>query len=488
MGQALYRKYRSKTFSEVVGQEPITKTLEQAIKSGRISHAYLFTGPRGVGKTTVARILAHEVNNLPYKDESIHLDIIEIDGASNRRIDEVRDLRDKVHISPTSAKYKVYIIDEVHMLTREAFNALLKTLEEPPAHCIFILATTEVHKLPETIVSRTQHFSFKPIEKIKAAKHLEALAKKEKLVVEPEALDLLAEYGAGSFRDSINMLDQLSSTGQKITQMSVSELIGLPSNSLIISLVEAIKDSQPIKVLELLEDLRDQGASPAAVAARLGKELRQEILNGNSTDSAWVSALLKNLLEVAPSKQSQEVLEIALLQTASNRLSSSVTIQKIQKVEPDIQPDPLPPPLPEPPPDIKIDETKPTLKQHMSPSSFNLEMWTIVLDAVKSKAGSLYTALRLANPRLEGDNLQLYFQFALHQKKVSESRHIQLVEQLIKELTGARVVVKCFLDKTITRPKREEVQAPPKNIVSEIKAEDLQTISNIFGKSEVLES
>src|SRR5579862_6225035 len=203
MEQALYRKYRSKSFAEVVGQEHITKTLEQAIKSGRISHAYLFTGPRGVGKTSVARILAHEVNKLPYSGESIHLDIIEIDAASNRRIDEIRDLRDKVNIAPASARYKVYIVDEVHMLTREAFNALLKTLEEPPAHSIFILATTEAHKLPETIISRTQRFEFKPISGPQAAKQLAAIAKSEKIDISPEALNLLAEFGGGSFRDSI---------------------------------------------------------------------------------------------------------------------------------------------------------------------------------------------------------------------------------------------------------------------------------------------
>src|SRR5688572_10703249 len=161
MGQALYRKYRSKSLGEIVGQEHITDTLAQALKSGRISHACLFSGPRGVGKTSIARILAHEINGLPYTDDAAHLDIIEIDAASNRRIDEIRELRDKVYIAPTSGKYKVYIIDEVHMLTREAFNALLKTLEEPPAHAVFILATTEAHKLPETIVSRTQHYTFK---------------------------------------------------------------------------------------------------------------------------------------------------------------------------------------------------------------------------------------------------------------------------------------------------------------------------------------
>src|SRR4051812_40777933 len=211
MGQALYRKYRSKSLSEIVGQEHITQTLDQALKQGRISHAYLFTGPRGVGKTSIARILAHEINGLPYEDDSDHLDIIEIDAASNRRIDEIRDLRDKVYVAPTTAKYKVYIIDEVHMLTREAFNALLKTLEEPPAHVVFILATTDAHKLPETIISRTQRFSFKPADKTKTAKLLAGIAKKESVRVSPEALELLAEHGAGSFRDSVSLLDQVSS-------------------------------------------------------------------------------------------------------------------------------------------------------------------------------------------------------------------------------------------------------------------------------------
>src|ERR1700733_11465460 len=188
MARALYRTYRPQKLAEVVGQEHITTALNRALQNGTISHAYLFTGPRGVGKTSIARILAHEINQLPYEDDRQHLDIIEIDAASNRRIDEIRDLRDKVHVAPTSAKYKVYIIDEVHMLTKEAFNALLKTLEEPPAHVIFILATTEAHKLPETIISRTQRFAFRPASTETVTTHLKEIAKAEKIKVDDDAL------------------------------------------------------------------------------------------------------------------------------------------------------------------------------------------------------------------------------------------------------------------------------------------------------------
>ena len=160
MAKALYRKYRPKSLSEVVGQEQVTRVLENSLKQGKISHAYLFIGPRGTGKTSVARIFAHEVNGFKYELEDVYVDIIEIDGASNRGIDNIRELREKVAIAPTSGKYKIYIIDEVHMLTKEAFNALLKTLEEPPKHVIFIMATTDAYKVPVTITSRAQTYTF----------------------------------------------------------------------------------------------------------------------------------------------------------------------------------------------------------------------------------------------------------------------------------------------------------------------------------------
>src|SRR4051812_87712 len=244
MGKALYRTYRSKSFDEVVGQDHITSTLAKAVKNGRISHAYLFTGPRGVGKTSVARILAHEVNGLPYGGEETNLDIIEIDAASNRRIDEIRELRDKVHTAPAASKYKVYIIDEVHMLTKEAFNALLKTLEEPPAHAVFILATTETDKLPETVVSRCQVFSFKkPSQKILKDMVLD-VAKKEKYSLEPASAELIALLGDGSFRDTHGILQKVisSSKDKKISREEVEMVTGAPRGALINEFVAAFDE------------------------------------------------------------------------------------------------------------------------------------------------------------------------------------------------------------------------------------------------------
>ena len=181
MGQALYRKYRSRSLDEIVGQPHVVALLRQSIDAQTLGHAYLLTGIRGVGKTSIARILAHEINGLSYDETTTHLDIIEIDAASNSSVEDIRDLREKAMIAPVSAPKKIYIIDEVHMLSKSAFNALLKTLEEPPAHIVFILATTDVHKLPSTILSRVQRFNLRPISVEDITGHLKTIAAKEKI-------------------------------------------------------------------------------------------------------------------------------------------------------------------------------------------------------------------------------------------------------------------------------------------------------------------
>jgi DNA polymerase-3 subunit gamma/tau len=473
MGQALYRKYRSKSLSEVVGQDHITKTLQNALKSGKISHAYLLTGPRGVGKTSVARILAHEVNGLPYKDEAIHLDIIEIDAASNRRIDEIRELRDKVNISPTSARYKVYIIDEVHMLTREAFNALLKTLEEPPAHCIFILATTEAHKLPDTIISRTQRFNFKPIDKKTASAHLRELARKEKISIEPEAIDTLATHGNGSFRDSISLLDQFGSNGQKITEEMVRAMLGLPSGAAVESLIASVESGDNKKILVSLDELSSQSANPAVVAKDISSKLRQKIMDGES--SSWIYELLRNLLAVPTSEEPYETLEICLLEASTKNSKEEKDEIKIP-----------PPKIPNSGKEESVKEKKHTTDENPK-SSFELSMWPGIVSQVKKEAASLYTALRLAIPSFESDILTLIFQFPLHQKKVNQIKHKDTITQEIERATGSKIRIECVVDK-----KAFESELKTDTVV-EAKDEktftnQLQTISNIFGTAEVLES
>ncbi len=481
MGQALYRKYRPRAFSEVIGQEPITDTLSKAIASGRISHAYLLSGPRGLGKTSVARILAHEVNKLLYTDEAIHLDIIEIDAASNRRIDEIRDIREKVHIAPTSAKYKVYIIDEAHMMTKEAFNALLKTLEEPPAHCIFILATTEAHKLPQTIVSRTQRYNFKPVDKNKTTTHLKNIAKKEKIGIEPAALELLAEHGDGSFRDSIGMLDQLSGNGRLITEQDVRQLLGLPPGNLVDQLLQAIHTGDTKSALNLLDQLRAEGSSPALVATQLGKNLRESMLGKDSEDYNWAVQFTKNLLDTSAAKQPYQLLEIAILEATMQNVQHKNT-GKTNSVSDVVAEDSAQegsfPPLPQNPTEFRA---KIKLSQ-----DFNINSWPEVLTHIKRRAPALYTALRLAEPKLNDRILVLNFQFALHKNKVNESRHIRLISDVIEELFGSKVEIRCSVTKKEIGSKTRESSKPAPIIVKP--SEELTTISNIFGSAEVLES
>ena len=211
--RSLYRKYRPLKLEDVVGQPQVTEPLARALKTQNFAHAYLFTGPRGTGKTSVARIFAHAINGFAYTTEDSYVDIIEIDAASNTSVEDIRELTERVGIAPSQGKYKVYIIDEVHMLSRHAFNALLKTLEEPPAHVVFILATTDAHKVPVTISSRAQVFTFKLADPKTMQSHLRQIADAEKITIDDDALALVVEQGGGSFRDSLSLLDQVMALG-----------------------------------------------------------------------------------------------------------------------------------------------------------------------------------------------------------------------------------------------------------------------------------
>ncbi|MFA6404423.1 MAG: DNA polymerase III subunit gamma/tau [Candidatus Paceibacterota bacterium] len=277
----LYRTYRPKTFKEVIGQDHIVSVLEGSIKNKKISHAYLFSGSRGTGKTSVARIVAHE---LDVKDE----DIYEFDAASNRGIDDIREIREHVSAMPFSSPYKVYIIDEVHMLTKEAWNALLKTLEEPPKHAIFILATTEIHKVPETIISRCQTFSFRKPSRDVLSKMIMNIAKKEGYILEGGVADLLALLGDGSFRDALGMLEKIigMSSDKKISLEEVSAITGAPKADIINRFIIAITKKDVDEALEALGDIENAGVSVSIFLTLVLEKLRFILLTTHMASSA----------------------------------------------------------------------------------------------------------------------------------------------------------------------------------------------------------
>jgi len=275
--QALYRRWRPQSFDDVLGQPHITQTLRNAVDGDRLAHAYLFTGPRGTGKTSVARILARAVNctappgvGKPCNacalcvamTEGSSLDLIEIDAASNTGVDDVRDLRDKIGYTPNEAKYKVYIVDEVHMLSTAAFNALLKTLEEPPNHAIFILATTEPHKIPDTIVSRCQRHDFRRASLAITVAKLERICQAEGATADRTALELIARSATGSIRDAESLLDQLIATGEAVTPGNVREVLGTPAGEVVAGLVDALVARDAAVGLALVNQALDGGADP----------------------------------------------------------------------------------------------------------------------------------------------------------------------------------------------------------------------------------
>ena len=291
----LYRKYRPQAIEQIVGQEHIKKALANAIQMDRISHAYLFTGPRGTGKTSTARIFAKSLNcekgptispcseceNCKNITNSIPIDVIEIDAASNRSVNDADEIIQKVALAPVQSRYKIYIIDEVHMLTNQAFNALLKTLEEPPKNVIFILATTEVHKVLDTIKSRCQRFDFKRITTDDIAKHLRYIADNEKINITDEALSYIAQNSAGGMRDSIALLDQLSvlnSSDEAISVDDINSLLGRLSFDSLTSLFSAIAESNQNQALEVLNDIYNQGNEPSQILSNLLEYLRNALI------------------------------------------------------------------------------------------------------------------------------------------------------------------------------------------------------------------
>ena len=314
MSQALYRKYRSKSLSEIVGQDHVTSLLDRALESNKVAHAYLLTGPRGTGKTSVARILAHKITGLPYDIEDNNLDIIEIDAASNNGVDNVRDLREKALVAPVKSQKKVYIIDEVHMLSKSAFNALLKIIEEPPEHVVFILATTDFDKVPDTIVSRTQRYNFRLIDESTVADHLAFIAKKESIKIDTDALNLIAERGGGSLRDSISLLDQIQHSESKngeITRSDVEASLGLATKDEINAIGEAILSGDALKIITAVRQPELRGIGAVSVADQLYNWIQR-----NLESYPYLVTYFEDLIKVQKSHRPDVAILVAVLKFA----------------------------------------------------------------------------------------------------------------------------------------------------------------------------
>lgn len=476
MSRALYRKYRSKSLGEVVGQSHITDILGKAIKAGRISHAYLLTGPKGVGKTSVARILAHEINQLPYSDDSTHLDIIEIDAASNNGVEDIRDLREKVQIAPVSAAKKVYIIDEVHMLSKAAFNALLKTLEEPPAHIVFILATTDVDKLPATIISRTQRYSFRAITEADAVKLLRFIADEEKIKIDDAALQLIAERGDGSFRDSISLLDQLASladTKKGITADLIEATLGLAPVKIVDDIIAAVEAHNVTEVAALLEQTISDGISSVTLTEQLTRTIRNLIVT-----KPQLLQLLDNLLDVAKSSQPQLKLLATLgaaalehkptktVALAAPVLEVTATIaelsQQATKVKPEISRLSEKDSASSSPASVSASadtlepESMPVLKQTETRSeAVSAEVlaetgerseakpfdWKALIENTRINYVALYSVLSKCSFELNGNDLTLYTLNAFYKKKLDDQKYNTHLYEALKNIGSYELVV-----------------------------------------------
>ncbi|MBO7718130.1 DNA polymerase III subunit gamma/tau [Candidatus Saccharibacteria bacterium] len=395
MNKALYRKYRPCRLSDVVGQEQTINTLKRSLEQGRISHAYLFVGPRGTGKTSVARIFAHEINNFKYEIEDDYVDIIEIDGASNRGIDDVRELREKALIAPTSGKYKIYIIDEVHMLTREAFNALLKTLEEPPSHVIFIMATTEANKVPVTITSRSQIYTFRLAEPSVMFDYLKSVADKEKIKITDEALEVVVKRGGGSFRDSLSLLDQISTLSEdEITKDVIISALGLPSDEKIAELLETYLGGDMAKITTGLKDLLSSGIK----AESLTEEMINYIISNPKPELLPLLARLPEIRAPFP--------EAKLLVALTDRVAMPV----VSVEKPRVTAVPDKPSVKARVENQKNTETPLSKEETLPPKSVDSSTfsWEEFLEKAKEANEAIYLQLVKSEHELSGNELHIY--------------------------------------------------------------------------------
>ena len=482
MSQALYRKYRSRSLDEVLGQDHVTSILRRALEQGKIAHAYLLTGPRGVGKTSVARILAHEINHLPYDDDSSNLDIIEIDAASNNGVDDIRALREKAQVAPVSAPKKVYIIDEVHMLSKSAFNALLKTLEEPPEHVVFILATTDADRLPATILSRVQQFFFRPIPTEIMTRQLMNIAKKEGFAIEEDAARLIAERSRGGFRDGISMLDQLSilaTSDQPLTANMVTEYLGLSDATMLGNLLDSYPSDDSEKVLNIFHELENSGANSVIVSHQLLSIARNRLRKNPN-----LIGLVQQLIEVDRHPHPDLKLLTIFMNSNSQPTEKPVATKKdttqAAPQKPAEKPTPIKPAEPAKPTKKPIEKEekpaepakKPAAKPKKTDAPLELN-WEKVIERAKEKSLGLASLLQKSQWSFDGEKLTIYAGSAFYKKKLDDAKNKPLISEIISEETAMDLEIDIIGEK---KPPEDEKLAEIAELMGggeEVKLEDI---------------
>ncbi|OGD16163.1 hypothetical protein A2V47_00910 [Candidatus Atribacteria bacterium RBG_19FT_COMBO_35_14] len=505
--RSLYRKWRPQTFEDIIGQKHITQTLINAISLNRISHAYIFSGPRGVGKTTTARILAKSLNcekgATPYPcnkcerciriTDGYSMDVVEIDGASNNGVDSIRELRSKVNFAPAEGKYKIYIIDEVHMLSQGAFNALLKTLEEPPSHVIFIFATTDPHKIPSTILSRCQWFNFRRISLADIIAKLKMIAKDEGLNINDKTLNMIARSSTGSMRDAESALDQIIAyCGKDITSQSVSEVLGIIEEEVFFEFIEAIIKNNTLKGIEIINRTSDLGGDPSQFIKNLmeyvhnlslAKVCQKEILNLQGIFIEDRERLLRqskiikleklfNMVDyLAEAERKMRyirhpwiLLEMLVIKftAAENYSLKEVKEEKDEyfldfSTKEDVS-------IPgkknagireEMPPKKSIQDK---IKSNEGSSNkakeppINLELtqaWPMILDRIKKTKMAVYSFIIANNSiTIENDKLIIGFnkEYTFHKESLEKQNNKMLLQELIKEKTGRFLAIECIIN------------------------------------------
>ncbi len=537
---AFYQKYRSKNFSEMIGQEHVVKTLLQGVKSNKLVHAYLLTGPRGIGKTSTARLLAKAINcqkildalknNQPTSGEPCNecescrdinkgaaIDVIEIDAASHTGVDDIRELIEKSRLLPSKLAKKVYIIDEVHMLSKSAFNALLKTLEEPPSHVVFILATTEIHKIPATILSRAQRFDFKRAQREEIIANLKIVAKAEKIEIDDGSLDLIAVSASGAHRDALGLLEQVAAAGNKITVLGTRQILGLAESAEVDKFVGAIFNNIPEEGLKIAHELFERGLDLAEFNHGVVAKLRQ-ILLLEISDSILLSetkAELENLTKLAAQSDETKTLRLLEIFIATGNLFKEVSTpilpleMAVIKATGDKRPETRDGGLKTKEISNSVVISNPALSReragekshaqddpHASRQKVGLaqddnniednetaeqlngeasltcpvpvvemtkDIWAQIIEETRKQNATLAALLRDAKPEnLTNDTLTIGVKFKFHKERISEAKYAQMLSKIISDVIGNNCRVVCKITdgkaKTIEKNKSEDIE------------------------------